>query len=428
VPPLPIDRHTLDNGLRVVLSQDDRAPIVAVNLWYAVGSGHEEVGKTGFAHLFEHMMFQGSLHVGKGEHVSLVQGAGGTLNAGTDLDYTSYYETLPSHELELALWLEADRMASLHSAMTQEKLDNQRDVVKNERRWRVDNQPYGDWEERLQALVFPESHPYHHPTLGSMEDLGAASLDDVRTFFATWYVPNNTVLTIAGDFEPAAAQAMVERHFGSIPANPHLPGRPASEIAPSIGDEVRITVSDRGPLPRIYLAYRAPVFGTEAFDVLEVVADLLGLGRASRLYSSLVREQRLAQEVGAFLWPNVGGASVFLVSATARPGGGHQQLEAALLAEVDRLAPEGPDANQLERVRNLHTSHIERSLERVAGRADRLSMYACLFDEPERVNAEVASYHAVDAGRIQAAVAECLRPDNRVVLTYVPGASEAGAS
>jgi predicted Zn-dependent peptidase len=241
-------------------------------------------------------------------------------------------------------------------------------------------------------------------------------------------VPTNTVVTIAGDFEPAAALAMVERHFGSIPANPDLPGRPASDIASVIGDEVRVTVSDPVPLPRIYLAYRAPVFGTEAFDVLEVLADLLGLGRASRLYTSLVREQRLAQEVSAFLWPNVGGASVFLLSATARPGGDHQELETALLAEIDRLAAEGPNADQLERVRNLHTSHIERSLERVAGRADRLSMYACLFDEPERVNAEVASYHAVDAGRIQAAMAECLRPDNRVVLTYVPGTLEAGAS
>ena len=428
MPSVPIDRHALDNGLRVFLSPDDRAPIVEVNLWYDVGSRHEKAGKTGFAHLFEHMMFQGSLHVEKGEHMSLVQGAGGTLNASTWLDRTNYFETLPSHELELALWLEADRMASLLPAMTQEKLDNQREVVKNERRWSVDNQPYGDWDERMQALVYPETHPYHHPTIGSMEDLGAASLDDVRTFFATWYAPNNAVLTIAGDFEPSAALAMVDRHFGSIPANADLPGRPTAEVAPRIGQEVRVTLPDRVPLPRIYLAHRAPVFGTPEFDALEVAADLLGLGRASRLYSSLVREQRLAQDVSVFLFPIIGGASMFALWSTARPEGDAGRLEAALLAEIDRLASEGPSDEELERVRNLHTSHVESSLERIAERADRVSMYACLFNEPERINTEVARYRSVDAERVRAAMADALRADNRVVLTYMPIAEDAGAA
>jgi zinc protease len=428
LPSVPIERHALPNGLRIVLSPDDRAPIVAVNLWYDVGSRHEKAGKTGFAHLFEHMMFQGSQHVEKGEHMSLVQGAGGTLNASTWLDRTNYFETLPSHELELALWLEADRMASLLPAMTQEKLDNQREVVKNERRWSVDNQPYGDWDERMQALVYPESHPYHHPTIGSMEDLGAASLDDVRTFFATWYAPNNAVLTIAGDFEPSAALSMVERHFGSIPANADLPGRPNAEVAPRIGEEVRVTVPDRVPLPRIYLAHRAPVFGSAEFDALEVAADLLGLGRASRLYSSLVRRQRLAQDVSVFLFPIIGGASIFALWTTARPDGDAAELEAALLAEIERLASEGPSEEELERVRNLHASQVESSLERVAERADRVSMYACLFDEPERINSEVSRYQAVDAPRVQAAMAEALRPDNRVVLTYLPIGEDASAA
>jgi zinc protease len=428
LPAVPIERHALPNGLRIILSRDDRAPIVAVNLWYDVGSRHEKAGKTGFAHLFEHMMFQGSQHVEKGEHMSLVQGAGGTLNASTWLDRTNYFETLPSHELELALWLEADRMASLLPAMTQEKLDNQREVVKNERRWSVDNQPYGDWDERMQALVYPESHPYHHPTIGSMQDLEAASLDDVRSFFATWYAPNNAVLTIGGDFEPSAALTMVERHFGSIPANPDLPGRPAAEVSPRIGDEVRVTVPDGVPLPRIYLAHRAPVFGTPEFDALEVAADLLGLGRASRLYSSLVREQRLAQDVNVFLFPIIGGASIFALWTTARPGGDAPQLERALLAEIDRLASEGPSVEELERVRNLHASHVESSLERVAERADRVSMYACLFDEPERINTEVSRYREVDAPRVQAAMADALRADNRVVLTYLPSAADAAAA
>ncbi len=426
MPSVPIERHALPNGLRVILSQDDRAPIVAVNLWYDVGSRHEKTGKTGFAHLFEHMMFQGSAHVQKGEHMSLVQGAGGTLNASTWLDRTNYFETLPSHELELALWLEADRMASLLPAMTQEKLDNQREVVKNERRWSVDNQPYGDWDERMQALVFPETHPYHHSTIGSMEDLGAASLDDVRSFFATWYAPNNAVLTIAGDFEPAAALAMVERHFGPIPSNPDLPDAPATTVPARIGEEVRVEVPDRVPLPRIYLAHRAPIFGTDEFDALEVAADLLGLGRASRLYSSLVRRQRLAQDVSVFAFPIIGGASIFALWTTASSGVDAAKLEEALLAEIDRLASEGPSGDELERVRNLHASQVESSLERVAERADRLSMYACLFDAPERLNTEVARYLAVDARRIQAALADALRPDNRVVLTYLPMADDAG--
>ncbi|MGI8929366.1 MAG: M16 family metallopeptidase, partial [Candidatus Limnocylindrales bacterium] len=207
IPQIAIERSTLGNGLRVVLSRDPRAPLVAVNLWYDVGSKHEKLGKTGFAHLFEHMMFQGSANVEKGQHFSLVQAAGGTLNASTWLDRTNYFETLPGHELELALWLEADRMASLLPAMTQEKLDNQRDVVKNERRWSVDNQPYGSWDEKMQALVYPVGHPYHHSTIGSMEDLSAASLEDVQEFFATWYAPNNAVLTVAGDFETDDALA-----------------------------------------------------------------------------------------------------------------------------------------------------------------------------------------------------------------------------
>jgi zinc protease len=417
---VPIQRHQLDNGLRVILSRDPRAPVVAVNLWYDVGSKHEKAGKTGFAHLFEHMMFQGSANVEKGQHFSLVQAAGGTLNASTWLDRTNYYETLPGHELELALWLEADRMASLLPAMTQEKLDNQRDVVKNERRWSVDNQPYGDWDEVVQALVYPDGHPYHHSTIGSMEDLSAASLDDVREFFATYYAPNNAVLTIAGDFEPDAAVAMVRRHFGPIPPNDDLPQPPDMSVDPLIGTDVRELKADQVPLPRIYWAHRAPPFGTDAFDALDVAADVLGSGRASRLYASLVREQRLAQDVSVFAFPIVGGASIFTLWATARPGVEPEKLEAATLAEVERLAGEGPTDADLERVRNLHAAHSAGSLERISERADRLSMYACLFDEPERINAEVARYAAVDAARVRQALNASVRADNRVTLTYVP--------
>ena len=428
MPHIPIDRHQLPNGLRVMLSRDDRAPIVAVNLWYDVGSRHEKPGKTGFAHLFEHMMFQGSANVAKGEHFDLVQGAGGTLNASTWLDRTNYFETLPSHELELALWLESDRLASLLPAMTQEKLDNQRDVVKNERRWSVDNQPYGTWDEKLQELLFPDGHPYHHPTIGSMADLDAASLDDVQEFFAAYYAPNNAVLTIAGDFDPEGALHLVERYFGPIPSNPAIPPAPSSAIDPIIGAEVRQDVPDRVPLPRVYAAFRMPTFGSAGFDALEVAVDLLGSGRASRLYRALVREQQVAQDVTTFAFPVIGGAAIFTIWVTARPGVAHETMEAALWREVDRLTADGPSADELERVRNLHAAGVESSLERISERADRISMYACLFDQPERINTEVSRYEAVDADRVREAMAASLRRDNRVVLTYLPAESSEAAA
>ncbi|HSJ00673.1 MAG TPA: pitrilysin family protein [Patescibacteria group bacterium] len=422
---VPIERHALDNGLRIVLSRDPRAPLVAVNLWYDVGSKHEKIGKTGFAHLFEHMMFQGSANVEKGQHFSLVQSAGGTLNASTWLDRTNYFETLPGHELELALWLEADRMASLLPAMTQEKLDNQRDVVKNERRAGVDNQPYGDWDERMQAMVYPEGHPYHHSTIGSMEDLSAASLDDVREFFATYYAPNNAVLTLAGDFETDAALALIERHFGPIPPNPALPPPPDMTVEPMIGRDVRVTVPDQVPLPRIYLAHRVAPFGTDAHDALDVASDILGTGRASRLYAALVREQRIAQDVSVFVFPIVGGAAMFTLWVTARPGVAVEQLESSLLAEIDRLATDGPSVDDLDRVRNLHASRTASALERISERADRLSMYTCLFDEPDRINTEVGRYTAVDTERVVEALRSGITADNRVTLTYVPAESAA---
>jgi predicted Zn-dependent peptidase len=426
LPHVPTERHRLQNGLRVTLSPDETAPIVAVNLWYDVGSKHEKPGRTGFAHLFEHMMFQGSEHVAKGEHFALVQAAGGTLNASTWLDRTNYFETLPSHELELALWLESDRLGSLLPAMTQEKLDNQREVVKNERRWAVDNQPYGSWDERIQELLYPTEHPYHHSTIGSMDDLDAASLEDVSEFFATYYAPNNAVLTVAGDFEPAAAMAMIERHFGPLAANGDLPPPPDMSVAPLIGGELREVVPDRVPLPRVYLGYRMPVFGTDAFDALSVASDALGVGRASRLYRSLVRERQLAQDVSVFPFPIVGGASMFVVWATARPGIAPADLEAALLSEIDRLAEDGPGDDELERVRNLHAAAVESSLERISERADRLSMYACLFDRPERINDEVTRYLAVGRDEVRDAMAATLRGDNRLVLTYIPAEAPAG--
>src|SRR5688572_25876872 len=241
---LPIDTFRLPNGLFVTLSEDHTAPIVAVNLWYHVGSANERAGRTGFAHLFEHMLFQGSANVEANEHFELVQRAGGTLNGSTWLDRTNYFETVPSNQLALALWLEADRMGNLLPAMTQQKLDTQRDVVKNERRWSVDNQPYGTWWERLPALCFPPEHPFHHSLIGSMADLDAASLDDVAAFFATYYTPDNAVLTIAGDFEPTQARGWVEKHFGSIPSGRGRPAMPDSAMPDTFGAWKREVVPD----------------------------------------------------------------------------------------------------------------------------------------------------------------------------------------
>ena len=301
---IPFVRYTLDNGLRVILSRDTSAPIVAVNLWYNVGSRNERPGRTGFAHLFEHMMFQGSAHVPESQHFAWIEKAGGSLNGSTWLDRTNYYETLPSHFLELALWLESDRMGWLLPAMTQEKLDNQRDVVKNERRFRVDNQPYGDWDERIQAAMYPPEHPYHHSVIGSMEDLDAASLEDVEQFFRTYYAPNNAVLTIAGDFDDAEARALIERYFGEIPAGPPIPPLPGTTTLPElIGGATRERVTGDVPLARIYRAYRIPAYGTPAFYAAAVAAHALGSGKASRLYRSLVREQRIAQDVAAYAFP-----------------------------------------------------------------------------------------------------------------------------
>jgi len=261
VPTVSFTDERLANGLRLIISVDRLAPVVAINLWYDVGSKHEVEGKTGFAHLFEHVMFQGSRNVGKAEHMALVQAAGGTMNGSTWLDRTNYYETLPSHQAELALWLEADRMGTLLDALSQENLDNQREVVKNEKRWSYDNRPYGSWYEKLQGHLYPEDHPYHHVTIGSMEDLDAASVEDVSDFFRTYYAPNNAVLSVVGDVDPDDIRRWAERYFGGIPANPAIPPLGDLSLPPTLGAERRETVFDRVPLPRVYVGFRAPAYG-----------------------------------------------------------------------------------------------------------------------------------------------------------------------
>jgi zinc protease len=420
---VPVERHRLSNGLRVTLSLDHSIPIVGVNLWYAVGSRNERPGRTGFAHLFEHMMFQGSANVPKNRHSELIERAGGSLNASTWFDRTNYYETLPSNHLELALWLESDRMGWMLPAMTQEKLENQQGVVKNERKERYDNQPYGDWDERIQALVFPSDHPYHHSVIGSMEDIGAATLEDVAEFFRTFYVPNNAVLTLAGDFDSDSALDLIDRYFGEIPAGAPIPPLPGTvDIPPVIGDTVRDEVVGDVPLPRIYMAVRVPPITAESFQTAEVAATVLGGGKASRLYRSLVREKRVAKDVLVYPFPLQTSASLLLFWVTGYPGAKVETLERALLDELEELTSVGQ--SELDRAVALTETHLMRNLQQVGGRADLLSMFDQTFDDPARLNTEIDRVRAVTRSQVRNFGEEFLGPNNRAFLTYIPGDGE----
>src|SRR4029077_18629049 len=331
---LPFQYHRLANGLRVVLHRNAALPLVAVNLWYHVGSKNERPGRTGVAHLFEHMLFQGSEHVGTHDHFRLLQQVGGVANGSTWYDRTNYYETLPSHQLDLGLWLESDRMGFLLPAITQENLDTQRSVVMNERRQRVENQPYGLAGERIHELLYPGDHPYHWPVIGYMEDIAAATLEDVRRFFQTYYAPNNAVLTVAGDFDFDHARQKVETWFGEIPPGPPVP--PVEARLTPLGGERRELIATPARLPRVYLAFRAPAVGQRLWYAADLLAGILAGGKSSLLYRDLIYDRQIAQDVAASVSPYEEVAT-FLVVATARPGVPVEALESALLSHVDRL-------------------------------------------------------------------------------------------
>jgi len=417
---IPIESFRLSNGLSVVLSEDHTAPIVAVNLWYHVGSANEREGRTGFAHLFEHMLFQGSANVKSNEHFELIQRAGGTLNGSTWLDRTNYYETVPSNQLELTIWLEANRMGYLLPAMTQQKLDTQRDVVQNERRWSMDNQPYGTWWERLPALAFPPEHPFHHSLIGSMTDLDAASLEDIAHFFSTYYTPDNAVLSIAGDFDAAEVRVMIERHFGSIPRGRGKPPLPDMTLPPTYGKPLREIVPDDVMLPRIFVAFRSPVFGTDDYYAASVTSAILGLKKGSRLHRALVREQQVAAEATAFTYDLAKGSDLLVVDVTARPDVSTEALEDAVHVELDRLHTDGVTAEEVARAVALIETDLIAALQSAGDRADRLSMFATYFGDAEIVNAQAERYRAVTPERVNAFVRERLSRDNRASLIYVP--------
>ena len=425
---IPIDTFRLDNGLLVTLSEDHTAPIVAVNLWYHVGSANERPGRTGFAHLFEHMLFQGSANVAANEHFELVQRAGGTLNGSTWLDRTNYFETLPSNQLALALWLEADRMGALLPAMTQQKLDTQRDVVKNERRWSVDNQPYGTWWERLPALAYPPSHPFHHSLIGSMDDLSAASLEDVEHFFATYYTPDNAVLSIAGDFDPAEARELVGRFFGGIPRGGRKPPLPDMSLPERFGGWLRATVPDEVMLPRLFLAFRSPVFGSEAYYVASVASAILGVGKSSRLQRILVREREIASEATAFTFDLSKGADLLVLDVTGRPEVLGESIEGAVADIVDGMRTDGVTTDEVERAVALIETALVTSMQSAGERADKLSLFATYFGDPSLVNDQVDRYRAVTAEQVSAMARARFGEDNRASLLYVPGTGVRTAS
>lgn len=420
-------RRTLDNGLRVVINPDPSAPVVAVNLWYDVGSRDEMPGRTGLAHLFEHVMFQGSAHVGSGEHLAALQAVGGSVNATTWFDRTNYFEAVPTGALDLALWLEADRLGTLLEALTQVNLDNQRDVVKEEKRQRYDNVPYGDAMEHLVGLAFPAGHPYGHTTIGSMADLDAATLADARDFFACHYLPSNAVLTLVGDVDPDDAFRRVATHFGDLPARPRPQHMRVSPLPPLSGGP-RATRRADVPTDAVYATWRLPARDQREFDCLDVAMAILGDGQASRLYRSLVREARIAESSGASALALIGGNSLGLAYARALPGIAPDELEAALLAEFDRFAEVGPTAEELDRTKAQHEREWLSQLARFDTRADTFGCYATLLGDPELVNSRIAAFSTISATEVVEAARRWLGGDQSAILHYLkPAAPTANA-
>lgn len=413
----PFQRHTLDNGLKVVLHRNPSLPLVAVNLWYHVGSKNERPGRTGFAHLFEHMLFQGSANVGTNEHFRYIQQVGGVANGSTWYDRTNYYETLPAHQLDLALWLESDRMGFFLPALTRENFETQRDVVMNERRQRVENQPYGRAGERLHELLYPEGHPYHWPVIGYMEDIEAATLDDVRQFFQTYYTPNNAVLTIAGDFEPSEALSRINAWFGEIPAGPPVP--PVSAPLLPLNGERRIVLPDNVQLPRVYLGFRVPAYGERLWYAADLLAGILAGGKSSPLYRELVYERQIAQDVGASVSPYEAVAT-FLLVATARPGVDAAEIEEVLLRHLAKAAAEPPAPEELERARNRMLTDYYSSLQKLDNVADLFSQFTTYFDDPGGVGREAGRYLEITPQALTDYAAGWCGETERVVVTVVP--------
>ncbi|HET9208755.1 MAG TPA: pitrilysin family protein [Thermoanaerobaculia bacterium] len=416
---LDLQRHTLDNGLKVVLRREAALPLVAVNLWYHVGSKNERPGRTGFAHLFEHMLFQGSEHVGTNEHFRQIQQVGGVANGSTWYDRTNYYETVPAHHLDLALWLESDRMGFFLPALTQENLDNQRDVVMNERRQRVENQPYGRAGETLNELLYPADHPYHWPVIGYMEDIAAATLEDVRTFFRTYYTPNNAVISVVGDIDPGEALERVDAWFGGIPSGPPVPPVTLPGPEPPGGQARRKVLPDDVRLSRIYIGFRAPAYGERAWYAADLLASVLAGGKSSPLYRDLVYERQIAQDVGVSVGPLEAGGSLTMI-ATGRPGVSAEALEEGLLGHLAAAAARPPDMADFDRARNRLLTDYYSGLQRLDTVADQLSQFATYFDDPAGGLAEGERYLDIAPRELMEYAAEWCAGAERSVVAIVP--------
>ncbi len=423
LPPLSVKEYNLKNGLRVILHQDKSTPIVSVGVWYHVGSKNEITGRTGFAHLFEHMMFQGSKNY-DADYFTPLQEAGANINGTTNQDRTWYFETVPSNFLELALMLEADRMGGLTEAMTQEKLDNQRDVVKNERRQRVDNQPYGTAFEKIAETMYPKGHPYNWTTIGSLEDLQAASLEDVKSFFRQYYLPNNAILVVSGDFDEKQTRTWVEKYYGPIAKGADIT-RP-NPAMPKLDKEVRTTVEDSVPLQRRYMVWH----GVRAYAPDEPALDMLGFilsqGRTSRLQSNLLYGKEMVSQIFANNGTSeVGGT--FQIQATARPGKNLDEIEKEINAEIERIKKEPPTAEEMTRALNSIESQTIYGLQTVLGKASQLTTFAGYLGKPDNFQADLDRYRKVTPADVSKAASAYLT-SNRLVMTYVPRTGEAPRS
>ncbi len=418
---VPFTQFKLPNGLNVILHRDTSVPVVSVNVWYHVGSGHERPGRTGFAHLFEHVMFEGSMHVPEGSFDTWLEAAGGNNNGSTTNDRTNYYEDLPANALELALFLESDRMGFLLDDKAPDKINGQRDVVKNEKRQSVDNQPYGQAFIELPAMMYPAGHPYSWSTIGSMEDLSAASFEDVARFFRTYYVPSNASIVIAGDIDIAATRKLVEKWFSDVPAGKPVP---ALNAPTAVLDGVKKkTITDRVQLPRLYLAWHTPAMMKPGDAELDLVSNLLSGGKNSRLYKRLVYEMQIAQDVNASQQSQALG-SMYVITATARPGQSLDTLQAVIDEELDKLRTTPPDAREMTRALNQTEANFYRSMERVGGfggKANQLNSYYKAAGQPDYFQKDLDRYRAVTAADIKAVVEKYLPKDRRVELSIVPG-------
>jgi zinc protease len=419
LPQLAFEKYTLPNGLEIILHEDHRIPEVAVDVWYKVGSKDEMPKRTGFAHLFEHVMFQGSKHVPEDKHFEYLQKAGvSNANGSTGTDRTNYFEVVPSNQLELALWLESDRMGFLLDRPGfKETVDVQRDVVKNERRQRVENRPAGLVERVQLEALYPPDHPYHHEVIGSMEDLSAASVDDVKAFFRTFYVPNNATLVIAGDFGPDQAKALVDKYFAAIPRGGEIPRRPAH--MPSLPLYHGIAMEAKVQQPELTMSFSTPANFAPGDRELDVLANLLGNGKSSRLYKRMVYDLKIAQSVSATQDSSML-ASDFEITASPLPGHTLQELEDVITQEITKLQKTPVDAVELERAKNQIESGTVRSLEPLIARAERLQHYNYLVGDPGYLAEDLRRYRAIDAESVRAAAERYLRWGGRVVVTVQP--------